>query len=143
MFAVTMSVQESVPLGVALAVTVFVVVLVPLYHRTYGPTNFLYFCDVALLLTLVGVWTDSRLIISTAAVGILIPQTVWLLDFTMGLCGLRVFHLTDYMFRPSLSLMLRALSLYHGWLPLLLIWLVLRIGYDPRAFWVWTVLSWG
>ena len=33
-------------------------VLVPVYLRNYGPTNFLYFCDVALIITLVGIWID-------------------------------------------------------------------------------------
>ena len=37
------------PLRVELAYTAFVAVLVPYYWRVYGPTNFLYFCDVALL----------------------------------------------------------------------------------------------
>ena len=39
----------------------FVAVLVPVYLRDYGPTNFLYFCDVALLMTLVAIWTESSL----------------------------------------------------------------------------------
>ena len=45
-------------------------VLIPVYLYRYGPTNFLYFCDIALLLTLVGIWIDSPLLISMCAVGI-------------------------------------------------------------------------
>jgi hypothetical protein len=49
--------------------------------------------------------------------------------------------MTDYMFDQNKSLFLRSLSLFHGWLPLLLIWLVFRLGYDRRAFAAWTALS--
>src|SRR5262249_17518996 len=34
------------------------------------------------------------------------------------------------------------LSLFHLWLPLLLVWLVWRLGYDRRAFLTWTVVAW-
>ena len=34
-----------IPLWLKLAYTAFMAVLVPLYLRNYGPTNFLYFCD--------------------------------------------------------------------------------------------------
>ena len=49
-----------VPLWLKLAYTAFMVVLIPVYWRNYGPTNFLYFCDVALLITLVGMWIEVR-----------------------------------------------------------------------------------
>jgi len=42
----------SIPLWVKIAYTVFLAVLIPNYWRVYGPTNFLYFCDVAAFLTL-------------------------------------------------------------------------------------------
>jgi hypothetical protein len=37
------------------------------------------------------------------------------------------------MFDSRLPLFTRGLSLFHGWLPLLLVWLLFRLGYDPRA----------
>ena len=46
------------------------------------------------------------------------------------------------MFDANRSLFLRLLSLFHGWLPFLLIFLVWKIGYDRRAFWSWTALAW-
>jgi hypothetical protein len=45
------------------------------------------------------------------------------------------------MFNPALPLFSRLLSLFHGWLPLLLIWLVKRVGYDRRAFVGQTILG--
>ena len=44
-----------IPQTVKIAYSAFAAVLVPYYLQTYGPTNFLYFCDVAVLLTLVAV----------------------------------------------------------------------------------------
>jgi hypothetical protein len=36
----------------------------------------------------------------------------------------------------------RLLSLFHIWLPPLLLWMVYRLGYDERAFLAQTVLAW-
>ena len=130
------------PLPLKLATTGFVVVLVPVYYRHYGPTNFLYFCDVALGLAVVSLWTAHPLPASMAAVGILLPQTLWCLDFVGELLGQRVVGLTAYMFNPKSSLFLRGLSFFHFWLPFLLVYLVRRLGYDRRALPGWTALGW-
>src|SRR5690606_4514633 len=34
-------------------------------------------------------------------------------------------------------------SLFHLWIPALLLYLIWRLGYDRRAFWAWTLLAWG
>jgi len=133
---------ERLPLAIKLAFTAFMAVLVPVYATTYGPANFLYFCDVALFLTLAGLWLDDRLLISMCAVGIVAPQMLWLADFFVHFAGLSITGMTDYMFDASKSLFLRGLSLFHGWLPLLLVWLVARMGYDRRALVGWTLLAW-
>ncbi len=124
------------------AYTAFMVVLVPVYSVKYGPANFLYFCDIALLLTLVGLWREDRLLISMPAVGILALQSIWLVDFAAHFAGTKVTGVTDYMFEAQRSLFLRGLSLFHGWLPLLLAWLVHQNGYDRRALAAWTGLTW-
>ncbi len=131
-----------IPLWIKLAYTAFMAALIPVYWLNYGPTNFLYFCDVALILTLVGLWTENRLLISMSAVGILVPQALWVVDFAAGLAGHGFIHMTDYMFDSNRSLFLRGLSLFHGWLPFLLVALVARMGYDRRALPAWTVLAW-
>src|SRR3974390_3198598 len=119
------------------------VVLVPIYLRNYGPTNFLYFCDVALIITLVGIWVESPLMISMCAVGILAPQALWVADFLANMAGFKITGMTDYMFDGDRSLFLRGLSLFHGWLPFFLALLVWKLGYDRRGFAAWTVLAWG
>jgi hypothetical protein len=137
-----MAETQRLPLWLKLAYSAFMAVLVPVYWRDYGPTNFLYFCDAALFLTLVGIWTESPLIVSMCAVGIVVPQAVWILDFLAHLAGRPLTGVTDYMFEADHSLFLRALSLFHGWLPILLIFLVWKLGYDRRAFPAWTALAW-
>lgn len=123
--------------------TAFLAVLVPIYLHTYGPTNFLWFCDSALILTVAGMWLESSLLISMCAVGILIPQCLWLLDFGINFFGIHLLGLTSYMFDPRIPLFTRGLSLFHGWLPLLLIWLLGRLGYDKRALLAWGSLATG
>jgi len=132
---------HKIPLAAKLAVTVFLAVLLPVYLHAYGPTNFLWFCDAALILTVAGTWLESPLPISMCAVGILLPQCLWLADFGSHLLGFHFLNLTGYMFDPHLPLFTRGLSLFHGWLPLLLVWLLFRLGYDKRALPAWTVLA--
>jgi len=135
--------SRRIPLALKLTLTAFVCVQVPFYWSAYGPTNFLYFCDVALFLTLASVLTEKPLFASMAAVGILLPQFVWVIDFVGGLFGHPVVGMTGYMFQDSQPLYARAISLFHGWLPFLLLYLVYRLGYDRRALVAWTVLAWG
>jgi len=133
--------KRGIPLAAKIALSVFVAVLIPVYWRDYGPTNFLYFCDVALFLTLAGTWLESSLLVSMCSVGLLLPQTIWLVDFGCQLLGFRLTGMTAYMFDHNLPLFTRGLSLFHGWLPLLLVWLLLRLGYDQRAYPAWTALA--
>ena len=134
--------RKRVPLLLKVLYTAFVAVLVPYYWHAYGPTNFLYFCDVALLMTLGALWTENALLASMPAVGILLPQTLWCVDFLSGVVGFHPIGLTGYMFNPSLSLFTRGLSFFHFWLPFVIGWLVWRLGYDRRALIAWTLLAW-
>ncbi len=117
--------------------SLFVLTLVPIYLVSYGPTNFCYFCDLALLLTAITMWTGRALPASIAAVAILVPQALWIVDFIVHCCGWPLIGMTDYMFNAEASRGLRALSLFHLWLPLLLLLILHRIGYDRRAFICW------
>jgi hypothetical protein len=76
------------------------------------------------------------------AVGIIASQTLWVIDFLSNLIGHPLTGLTDYMFMANHSLFLRGLSLFHGWLPFLLVYLVWRLGYDGRGLPAWTVVAW-
>ena len=133
---------NRVPLLLKFLYTAFMIVLLPVYWYYYGPTNFLYFCDVSLILTLVGIWIESPLLISMCAVGLVAPQTLWVLDFVLNFFGVSLLGMTAYMFNHGTSLFLRGLSLFHGWLPFLLVYLVWIYGYDRRGFPAWTALAW-
>jgi hypothetical protein len=133
---------SRVPLALKLAYTAYMAVFVPVYWHYYGPTNFLYFCDVALIVTLIAIWPENALLISMCAVGVLVPQALWIVDFLARAAGFSLTGMADYMFDANRSLFLRLLSLFHGWLPFLLVYLVMKTGYDRRAFWSWTALAW-
>jgi len=134
--------SRRIPWTIKLLYTVFMAVLVPVYWSKYGPTNFLYFCDIALFLTLFAVWSEKPIFASMAAVGILLPQAIWVTDFVGNFFGVHLTGMTNYMFDADRSAFLRGLSLFHGWLPFLLIFLVWRLGYDRRALWYWTATAW-
>ena len=103
------------PLWLKLAYSAFMAVLLPVYGYYYGPTNFLYACDLALILTLIGVWTESALLISMCLVGIGAIQALWVVDYLGNLVGTHITGVTDYMFEFS------ALTIF-AW-PILLSWL--------------------
>lgn len=131
----TAAANRRVPIWVKLAYSAFVVVLVPFYWVTYSPWNFLYFCDLALLITTVALWIESPLLVSMQAVAITAPQMLWVVDLLCRLVvGVHVTGVTSYMLDASIPLFLRGLSLFHGWLPFVLLWLLSRLGYDARAF---------
>jgi hypothetical protein len=54
--------EADIPLWIKVADTLFVCVLVPVYVRHYGLANFLWFSDVALLVTVPALWIESRLL---------------------------------------------------------------------------------
>lgn len=130
-----------IPLPVKLVYTLYLMVLVPVYWQTYGPTNFLYFCDIALLMTLVAVWRESALLVSAAAVGIVLPQVLWAIDFVATGIGVPLSGMTGYMYDDALPLYARFLSFFHFWLPFFLLWLLRRTGYDPRGLPLWTAIA--
>jgi hypothetical protein len=134
--------RNRIPLTLKYTYTAFMAILVPVYLYYYGPTNFLYVCDFALILTLIGIWTERSLLVSMPLVGICALQMLWVVDYMFNLAGTSLTGLTDYMFEQHRSLFLRGLSLFHGWLPFLLIFLVMRVGYDRRALASWTAVSW-
>lgn len=134
--------KQTIPFWAKLVFTAFMTVLVPFYLNEYGPTNFLYFCDVALFVTLAAMWLESPLLASMAAVGIILPQIAWVVDFIGYAVDRPIFYMAGYMYDPKYTLMARGLSLFHGWLPFLLLWLVVRLRYDSRGLVAWTVLAW-
>lgn len=115
--------------------TSFLVVLIPMYWRSYGIQNFLWLSDIGLFLTFLGVWFKSPLLISMAIIGIMPVEIVWFIDFILHLARLPNLSITDYMFDSQYTRFLRALSFFHVIVPLIWVWLIKQWGYDDRAFW--------
>jgi hypothetical protein len=117
--------------------TGFVVVLIPAYFWHYGPGNFLWLSDIALFAGLVALWLRVPLLAGMQAIAVLVPELTWNLDLLLRLTlDVRLLGMTDYMFMTSIPLFIRLLSLFHVWLPIVLVWMVWKFGYDRRAF-VW------
>ena len=115
---------------------VWLVVWVPSYAHGWGWTNFLHICDIAIFLTVLGIWLESPLLLSSQAVAVLVPDAAWCLDAGWHLIfGHPLIGGTEYMWDAKISLFLRLLSLYHLALPLVLLSAVARIGYDRRGLW--------
>jgi len=138
----TMVTNRRIPTWVKVAYSAFVAIVVPCYWVTYSPWNFLYFCDIALLVTGVAIWIESPLLVSMQAVAITVPQLLWVIDFLCRLiAGVHITGVTSYMLDSSIPLFLRALSLFHGWLPFLVLWLLSLLGYDRRALGIQSVVA--
>ncbi|MGH7400581.1 MAG: membrane-associated protein [Candidatus Rokuibacteriota bacterium] len=126
---------DQIHLATKVGYTLFLLVLVPVYWAHYGPKNFLWFSDIALLTTGVALWLESPLLASMMTLAVLLPEVAWNLDFLWRLLTRReLFGMSRYMFDARIPRYLRALSLFHVALPIGLVWLVGRLGYDRRAW---------
>src|SRR5688572_26439370 len=133
----------TVPLWLRIVYTLFVIVLVPVYGVHYGPENFLWFSDIALFSICFAMWLRSRFIVSTMAVGVLILELLWTIDFIWSVVAQReLLGMARYMHDPTIPLFVRGLSLFHLFLPVIITWLLQRWGYDSRALAAMTVLAW-
>jgi hypothetical protein len=116
------------------AYTVFVLLVVVIWWRHYSWRNFLWFSDIAFIGAVPALWLESAALASVLAVAVLLPEILWNLDFVARLLTRRrITGLTDYMFEPQRSRLLRGLSLFHVPLPLVLLWMVREYGYDASA----------
>lgn len=135
--------SRSVPLWLKVAYTAWLVVWVAVYWRSYGPQNFLWLCDIANFVIGIAIWRNSSLLFSSQAVGVLLIQALWIVDVASRLLfGAHPIGGTEYMFDPEKSIALRSLSLFHVFVPILLIWAILRLGYDKRGWKLQTAILW-
>jgi len=124
------------------AVAAFLAVYVPAYALAYGLANFLFLCNLAVLLAGAGLWTCSRLLVSSQAVAIVLVGTAWTLDLgSRLLTGRHLIGGTEYMWDPQWPLFTRLLSLYHVALPLVLVVALRRMGYDSRGYWLQSAIA--
>jgi hypothetical protein len=104
------------------------------YAWFWGWANFLHLCDIAVILTCVGLWRGGSLLISTQALSSIVPALFWDLDFAWRLFnGKHLIGGTEYMWDARFPLGVRLLSLFHVAWPVLLIWALARVKYDRHA----------
>ncbi len=128
-----------IPRWYKLSYLVFVAGLVPAYTLEYGLVNFLWFSNVALIGGLLAAWLESPRLASMMAISVVLLEMVWVFDFllSLALLGPTPLGVVDYMYNPEIALHVRLFSLYHLLLPLVLVWMVWRLGYDPTAWRLW------
>jgi len=113
----------------------WLLVWVPAYWSVWGWPNFLHLCDVAVVLTCIGIWRGSAVLLSSQAVNSMFADLVWCLDVGWRiLFGRHVLGGTEYMWDARFPLWVRLLSLFHVFLPVLLVWSLRRTGYDRRGW---------
>jgi hypothetical protein len=109
-------------------------VWIPAYWHAWGWQNFLHLCDIAVILSCAGIIFGNRLLISSQTLATLIPGFVWCLDAGWRVAfGHSLFGGTEYLWDASHPLWIRMLSLFHIALPVLLVALCIRVGFDRRA----------
>jgi hypothetical protein len=134
---------SRVPLWLKIGWTMWLIAWAPIYWRQYGLQNFLFFCDIGNVLIGIGLWIESPLMFAWAAIGLLVFQSLYCVDLAGALLtGHHWIGGTEYMFDPHLSLAIRLLSLFHVVTPPLLLWAILRLGYDRRGWKFQTVMMW-
>lgn len=117
-----------------LLLTLWILVLVPVYWVNYGPQNFLWFSDIGLFGTAFALWLESPLLMSIMALITLPVELAWNVDFFVRIfANYSAIGIAQYMFESRYSLFLRSLSLFHIVTPVVWIWYILQWGYDPRA----------
>lgn len=132
-----------VPLWLTLTWTVAAAGILAIYWVRYGPANYLWFSDIALIGSIPALWLESSLLASTMLIGTLLPELLWNVSLGSRLVfGVRITGIVDYMFEPERPLHLKLLSLFHIPMPLILVWLVWTLGYDPRALMAMTAVTW-
>ena len=113
----------------------WLLVYLPAYQSAYGTRNFLFLCNIGVILTAVALIARNRLLLSSQAVAAPIIALVWALDVGWKLAtGDFLFGGVAYMWDTGYPLFARLLSLYHVAWPLLLWYVLRRIGYDPRGW---------
>jgi hypothetical protein len=123
------------PVWIRCATLVWLAVWVPAYWRTWGAANFLHLCDIAVILSCVGLFTSSALLLSSQAVGSLLVDLAWMLDAGWHLArGHGLLGGADYLFDASYPLWVRLLTLFHLAMPVILLWAIRQTGYDRRGW---------
>lgn len=132
-----------VPLWLKVVFSAFVLGWAPLAVAIQGWQNLLWLCDLANFVVLVGLWCNSRLLLSSQLVATLLIGIAWTVDLASALAvGVHPFAATAYMLDSEVPLALRLPSLFHVAVPLMLLFVVARLGHDRRGWRLQTLICW-
>ena len=132
-----------IPLWLKIGWSVWLLLWTPFYWHQYGVQNFLYFCDLGNFFIAAALWSESPLLFSMQACGLLLFQTLYCIDLLGAvLSGKHIIGGTEFMFDPHVPLPMRLLSLFHIVAPPLLLWAIWRLGYDSRGWKYQTLTAW-
>lgn len=120
------------------AYTILAIIVLVVYWDQYGPSNFLWFSDIAFFLMVPALWFRNRFISSMMAVGVFPLEILWVIGLISGGSFLGI---AAYMYDPTLPLWLRLLSLFHFPMIGSVIYMVWQYGYDKRALVPQIILS--
>jgi hypothetical protein len=99
------------------------------------PEHLFWTCDLALVITGIGLILENSLLISSQFIGAFIIQLGWNIDFLPRfLFNIKTFGYTSYMFSESKPFAERALSMMHVFLPFLLIYGIVKHGYSKDGW---------
>jgi hypothetical protein len=128
--------RETVfPAWIRWGASLWLVVWIPAYWRTWGFGNFVHLCDIAVILTCLGLWSSSALLLSSQAVSSLVVDLAWSLDVAWRwFAGHHLLGGTEYLFDPQYPLWVRLLSLFHAAMPFILLAALRRTGYNRAGF---------
>ena len=136
-------IRHSIPLWLKIGYSIWILTWVPTYWIYHGPANLLWLCDVANFFVAAAIWFESPLLFSSQAVSVLLIQVAWMIDyFGRMLLGLHPIGGTEYMFDGTQPYWVRSLSLFHIFIPILLIWAIWRVGYDRHGWQLQTAIAW-
>lgn len=115
---------------------------VPAYAWAYGWMNFIFLCNVGVIVTAFALIAGNRLLLSSQAIAAPVIAVSWALDAGWKLVtGDYLFGGTAYMWNGQLPLYARLLSLYHLAWPVLLYYAMRRLGYDRRGWALQAVIA--
>ena len=136
--------QANFPLWLKIVVTLFYAFISRGTWQQYSAFNFLWFSHIGFMGAVLALWLESRLLSSMMLLNTFVADGVgWTLDLLVALVsGRHPFGATAYMFDQRIPILIRLLSLFHVLVPVLLVWMVYKLGYDRRALVAQTLFAW-
>src|ERR1700730_9711600 len=108
--ATSQAAPSKLPNWLRWAALTWLLIWLPAYWHTWGGANFLHLCDIALVLTCIGVLCNSVLLISSQAVSALLVGVAWAFDAgSKLLLGRHLLGGTEYLFDAGYPLWVRLL----------------------------------